>query len=78
MLGPGMIQQIQSRCSNCSGNGYAAPERIIWYSIFNLWILYLDDICTQCDGSGLIKDRKEFKVVIEKGMQNGQKITFVY
>lgn len=25
-LGPGMIQQMQTRCSNCGGAGYAPPK----------------------------------------------------
>lgn len=61
MLGPGMIQQMQGRCSNCQGSGKAAPE---------------GDICPECTGDGLVKERKEFEVTIEKGMKDGQKIVF--
>jgi len=61
MLGPGMIQQIQARCSNCNGVGKAAPA---------------NDLCSACAGDGLTKERKEFEVVIERGMKDGQKITF--
>lgn len=35
-----------------------------------------DDLCGNCDGSGLVKDRKVFEVMIEPGMKDGQKITF--
>lgn len=61
MLGPGMIQQMQSRCSTCGGTGKSAPD---------------SDVCRQCSGDGLIKERKEFEVMIERGMKDGQKITF--
>lgn len=61
MLGPGMIQQMQARCSNCQGSGKAVPD---------------SDICKKCSGDGLIKERKEFEVMIERGMKDGQKITY--
>eukprot|EP00210_Caulerpa_lentillifera_P006733 g6435.t1 len=60
-LGPGMIQQIQTQCSNCGGSGKVVPEH---------------DMCKACSGEGLIRERKEFEVHIEKGMKDGQKITF--
>lgn len=28
-LGPGMLQQVQARCSNCGGSGYAPPKGAI-------------------------------------------------
>ncbi|GMH43372.1 hypothetical protein BSKO_11294 [Bryopsis sp. KO-2023] len=60
-LAPGMIQQMQMRCSVCSGSGHAPPK---------------DDICPKCDGGALVKDRKVFEVIIDPGMKDGQKITF--
>lgn len=60
-LGPGMIQQIQSVCSECRGQG----ERI-----------NPKDRCKNCNGKKVVRDRKILEVHIDKGMQDGQKITF--
>eukprot|EP00878_Enallax_costatus_P000525 GHUV01000620.1.p1 GENE.GHUV01000620.1~~GHUV01000620.1.p1 ORF type:complete len:436 (+),score=128.18 GHUV01000620.1:166-1473(+) len=59
-LGPGMVQQIQSRCSDCSGSGYSSIP---------------SDRCSQCNGSCLVSEKKTFEVPIEPGMKNNQKIT---
>ncbi|KXZ50899.1 hypothetical protein GPECTOR_14g147 [Gonium pectorale] len=58
-LGPGMMQQIQSRCSNCGGNGYSTPA---------------GDQCTNCKGKCLVSDKKTFEVHIEAGMKHGSRI----
>lgn len=60
-LGPGMIQQIQSMCSECRGQG----ERI-----------NPKDRCKNCQGKKTIRDRKILEVHVDKGMVDGQKITF--
>jgi len=60
-LGPGMIQQIQSMCSECRGQG----ERI-----------NPKDRCKTCQGKKTIRDRKILEVHVDKGMVDGQKITF--
>eukprot|EP01026_Neomeris_dumetosa_P000852 TRINITY_DN10200_c0_g1_i3.p1 TRINITY_DN10200_c0_g1~~TRINITY_DN10200_c0_g1_i3.p1 ORF type:complete len:393 (-),score=62.80 TRINITY_DN10200_c0_g1_i3:16-1194(-) len=59
-LGPGMVQQIQQTCPTCRGQGKSVPP---------------SDQCINCDGKGLIQDKKLFEVPIEQGMKNGQKIT---
>jgi hypothetical protein len=46
-LGPGMVQQIQQRCSRCGGGGYSCPP---------------SDRCPQCDGKGLAPEKKVFEV----------------
>lgn len=46
-LGPGMVQQIQQRCSRCGGGGYSCPPA---------------DKCGQCDGKGLAPEKKVFEV----------------
>ncbi len=46
-LGPGMVQQIQQRCSRCGGGGYSCPA---------------SDRCTSCDGKGLAPEKKVFEV----------------
>ncbi|PKA66051.1 DnaJ protein like [Apostasia shenzhenica] len=60
-LGPGMIQQMQHPCSECKGSGETIDEK---------------DRCPQCKGEKVVPEKKDFEVVVEKGMQNGQKITF--
>eukprot|EP00775_Hariotina_reticulata_P012213 gene12213-12350_t len=58
-IGPGMVQQIQSRCSNCQGNGYSSIP---------------SDRCPSCTGNCLVSEKKTFEVPIEPGMKNGQKV----
>ncbi|KAM9375864.1 dnaJ homolog subfamily A member 4 isoform 1-T2 [Pholidichthys leucotaenia] len=60
-LGPGMIQQIQSMCQDCQGQG----ER------FNS-----KDRCKNCNGHKVERKKKILEVHIDKGMKDGQKITF--
>lgn len=60
-LGPGMVQQIQTVCSDCQGHG----ERI-----------NPKDRCKTCQGRKVSKERKLLEVHIDKGMEDGQKITF--
>ncbi|CAL9194527.1 unnamed protein product [Musa hybrid cultivar] len=60
-LGPGMIQQMQHPCSECKGTGETINDK---------------DRCPQCKGEKVIQEKKVLEVVVEKGMQNEQKITF--
>ena len=60
-LGPGMIQQMQHPCNECKGTGESIDEK---------------DRCPQCKGEKVVQEKKVFEVIVEKGMQNGQKITF--
>ncbi|XP_013776149.1 dnaJ homolog subfamily A member 1-like [Limulus polyphemus] len=60
-LGPGMVQQIQSMCPECQGQG----ERI-----------NAKDRCKACQGKKVVRERKVLEVHIDKGMKDGQKITF--
>ncbi|ESW22002.1 hypothetical protein PHAVU_005G118100 [Phaseolus vulgaris] len=60
-LGPSMIQQMQHPCNECKGTGETISDR---------------DRCTQCKGEKVVQDKKVLEVVVEKGMQNAQKITF--
>lgn len=52
-LGPGMVQQIQSMCSSCEGQG----ERIS-----------AKDRCKSCQGQKVIRERKILEVHIDKGI----------
>lgn len=60
-LGPGMIQQMQTTCSDCGGEGNTISDA---------------DRCPKCLGSKVVKERKTLEVFIEKGMKHGQKIPF--
>jgi len=56
-----MIQQMQTSCQDCGGKGETIKE---------------EDRCDNCKGKKVIKDKKILEVHIEKGMREGQKITF--
>lgn len=60
-LGPGMIQQMQHPCNECKGTGETIDDK---------------DRCPQCKGEKVVPEKKVLEVHVEKGMQNGQKITF--
>uniref|UniRef100_A0A4W5LJM4 DnaJ heat shock protein family (Hsp40) member A4 n=1 Tax=Hucho hucho TaxID=62062 RepID=A0A4W5LJM4_9TELE len=60
-IGPGMIQQIQTMCAECQGEG----ER------FNS-----KDRCKTCNGHKVERKKKILEVHIDKGMKGGQKIPF--
>ncbi|MQM16401.1 hypothetical protein Taro_049358 [Colocasia esculenta] len=60
-LGPGMIQQMQHPCNECKGTGETINEK---------------DRCPQCKGEKVVQEKKVLEVHVEKGMQNGQRITF--
>ena len=60
-LGPSMIQQMQHPCNECKGTGETINDK---------------DRCTQCKGEKVVQEKKVLEVVVEKGMQNGQRITF--
>ncbi|CAO1627552.1 unnamed protein product [Sympodiomycopsis kandeliae] len=59
-LGP-MIQQVQSPCEVCSGVGETMSPK---------------DKCKTCNGRKVNSERKVLEVRIEKGMEDGQQITF--
>lgn len=60
-IGPGMLHQIRSTCNECKGQGKRIRHK---------------DRCRQCNGRKTIRDRKIFEVYVDKGMVDGQKITF--
>ncbi|CAG8678056.1 11038_t:CDS:2, partial [Ambispora leptoticha] len=59
-LGP-MLQQIQQYCNDCNGEGTVIRE---------------NDKCKTCNAKKTVNERKVLEVHIDKGMRNGQKITF--
>ncbi|XP_071787964.1 dnaJ homolog subfamily A member 1-like [Asterias amurensis] len=60
-IGPGMVQQIRTACGDCQGQGEKISAK---------------DRCKQCQGKKIIKNSKILEVHIDKGMKDGQKITF--
>jgi DnaJ-class molecular chaperone len=59
-MGP-MIQQMQQTCPDCSGQGEVISDK---------------DRCRGCKGKKVVTERKILEVFIDKGMSNGQRITF--
>ncbi|KAL8591856.1 mitochondrial protein import protein MAS5 [Nucella lapillus] len=60
-IGPGMVQQIQSRCHECRGEGEVIDPKLR---------------CKTCNGQKIVKERKILEVHIDKGMKDGQQIRF--
>ncbi|XP_073202131.1 dnaJ homolog subfamily A member 1 isoform X2 [Lepidochelys kempii] len=60
-IGPGMVQQIQSVCMECQGHGERISPK---------------DRCKSCIGRKIVREKKILEVHIDKGMKDGQKITF--
>merc|ERR1712209_196911 len=60
-LGPGMMQQIQSMCGECQGSGERIDPKLR---------------CKKCNGKKVTRERKILEVSVDKGMEDGQKITF--
>jgi len=60
-LAPGMVQQTQSVCGECRGEGQIIPAK---------------DRCKSCNGKKIVKVETVLEVHIDKGMRDGQKITF--
>ncbi|XP_076673042.1 dnaJ heat shock protein family (Hsp40) member A4-like [Andrena cerasifolii] len=60
-LGPGMLQHLQTMCSDCKGQGERINPR---------------DRCKQCCGRKTIRDRKILEVRVDPGMVDGQRIVF--
>ncbi|KAA3475395.1 dnaJ protein-like protein 1-like [Gossypium australe] len=60
-IGLGMIQQMQHVCPECRGSGEMISDQ---------------DRCPQCKGNKVTQEKKVLEVHIEKGMRDGQKITF--
>ncbi|KAF4353307.1 hypothetical protein G4B88_015261 [Cannabis sativa] len=61
LLGPNVVQQSQSVCKDCKGNGEIISE---------------EDRCFTCKGEKVVQEKKIKEVIVDIGMQNGQKITF--
>lgn len=60
-IGPGMVQQMQTTCGDCRGEGEVISAR---------------DRCKDCSGKKIISEKKILEVHIDKGMKETQKIPF--
>jgi len=60
-IGPGMVQQIQSMCGECHGEGERVDPKLR---------------CKKCNGKKVNRERKILEVNVDKGMEDSQKITF--
>jgi DnaJ family protein A protein 2 len=58
-VGPGIIQQTQSECSNCQGTGEVIDAK---------------DRCAECGGKKTKSEKKTIEVEIKQGMKHGAKI----
>ena len=57
MLGPGMMQQMQTTCNKCSGKGFRISN---------------NDKCKKCYGRGLESDSKIFQFDLDAGTKEGE------
>ena len=60
-IGPGMVQQIHQPCRECGQTGEKIREK---------------DRCKKCMGKKTIKEKKILECHVDKGMKDGQKISF--
>jgi len=60
-LGPGMIQQFQTQCQSCKGTGELIDHTLR---------------CEECKGKKLIEVKELIEVNVERGMKDGEKVTF--
>jgi DnaJ family protein A protein 2 len=60
-IGPGMIQQMQTACHDCKGEGEIIPDK---------------DKCIECHGEKTINVNKILEVAVDRGMKHGDKIKF--
>lgn len=60
-IAPGFIQQTQTTCSECRGEGEIVDPKYA---------------CKVCKGAKVVEEKKKLEVSIERGMKHGQKIVF--
>ncbi|PWZ38562.1 DnaJ [Zea mays] len=68
--GKGSKSGASSRCAGCQGSGFKVQIRGSGETINN------KDRCPQYKSDKVVPEKKVLEVVVEKGMHNGQKITF--
>jgi DnaJ family protein A protein 2 len=60
-VGPGFVQQFQTHCPDCKGKGEKVDPEFI---------------CKPCNGKRVVEEQSSLNIYIDKGMKDGQKITF--
>jgi len=60
-VGPSIVQRIETKCNECFGQGEVIPQK---------------DRCKNCEGKKIAREKKIIEVHIDKGMEDGHKITF--
>lgn len=60
-VGHSIVQRIESKCNECLGQGEVIPQK---------------DRCKNCEGKKISRETKIIEVHIDKGMEDGHKITF--
>jgi len=60
-IGPGMVQQMQSKCDSCDGEGE---------------VMAASDRCSKCEGRKVVPEIKLLEVNVEPGMRDSQRIMF--
>lgn len=61
-IAPSVVQRLESKCNECMGEGEVIPAK---------------DRCKNCEGKKIVREKKIIEVHIDKGMEDGHKITFV-
>eukprot|EP01088_Endostelium_zonatum_P006035 TRINITY_DN18142_c0_g1_i1.p1 TRINITY_DN18142_c0_g1~~TRINITY_DN18142_c0_g1_i1.p1 ORF type:complete len:450 (-),score=148.76 TRINITY_DN18142_c0_g1_i1:96-1445(-) len=59
--GPGFISQTQRPCTKCRGKGKSIAK---------------EDQCTKCKGDKVVEEKKVITVQVDKGMEEGQRVSF--
>ncbi|KAH9699406.1 Chaperone DNA J 1-like [Citrus sinensis] len=71
--GKGSKSGASMKCSGCQGTGMKVSIRHLGPSM----IQQMQHPCNECKGTDkVVQEKKVLEVIVEKGMQNGQKITF--
>lgn len=60
-IGPNIVSQVQTICDHCHGTGEFIDPK---------------ERCKGCEGKKFVREKKILEVHIDKGMEEGQKITF--
>ena len=81
-----MMQQIQSMCGECHGEGERVDPKLRWISATQpssqQYLLpkthpnMNSARCKKCNGRKVNRERKILEVSVDKGMEDGQKVTF--
>lgn len=90
-LAPGMVQQMQSVCTDCNGEGkngvinclcrvvvvdVERTSSLFFFSRTSGEVISEKDRCKKCEGKKVAKEVKILEVHVDKGMKQNQKITF--